>query len=293
MNSGPAHESMPEMDGEGGPTNELDVVELLRTVWAGRRTVLWVTVGALVIGLALAFLLPEKFESSATVVPANSKSSGSLGQFADLAAVAGVDVGGASGNSQPLAVLKSDSLLRELIETKNLLPILFARKWDERRGAWAVTGKKVPDFRDGIKELKKLRVIADDKKTGVTTITVTWSNADQAAEWCNTLVTLANARLRREAVAQSASAVDYLRDELKSADNLTVQQAISKVIESNMEKMSFAKSNEQFAFKFVDMAVPAKRHSFPNRVLFAVGAFLIGLLGGGVYVVRPWRKMTN
>ena len=293
MNSRPAHESTPQTDGGDGQTNELDVLELLRTFWVGRRTVLAVTAMTLIVGIALAFLLPEKFESNATVVPANSKSSGSLGQFADLAAVAGVDVGGASGNSQPTAVLKSDSLLRELIENKNLLPVLFARRWDERRGIWAVTGTRIPDFRDGIRELKKIRVISEDKKTGVTTITVTWSDAEQAAEWCNTLVTLANARLRREAVAQSASAVDYLKDELKSADNLTVQQAISKVIESNMEKMAFAKSNEQFAFKFVDIAVPAKRHSFPNRLLFAVSALLLGLLGGGVYVVRPWRTLEK
>ena len=259
----------------------LNFMELIQIVWRGRRVLVISVAVSLAIGIGLAIFLPEKFESSTTVVLANSKGPGGLGQFADLASVAGIDIGGGGPSSQPLAVLKSDSLLKELIDTRNLLPILFASKWDDKAKQWSVADDKIPDDRNGVEYFRKnIRTVIEEKKSGTITINVKWTNRDQAALWCNDLVRLANARMRREAIQQAADMTTYLESELGTNSNVAVQQAIARVIETQLEKVAFAKANEQFALKVVDEAVPARKRSSPSYIALIIGfAFFGGLIG--------------
>ena len=264
----------------------LNFMELIQIVWRGRRVLVISVAVCLAIGIGLALFLPEKFESSATVVLANSKGPGGLGQFADLASVAGIDIGGGGPSSQPLAVLKSDSLLKELIDTRNLLPILFASKWDDKAKQWSVAGDKIPDDRNGVEYFRKnIRTVIEEKKSGTITINVKWTNRDQAALWCNDLVRLANARMRREAIQQAADMTTYLESELGTNSNVAVQQAIARVIETQLEKVAFAKANEQFALKFVDEAVPARKRSSPHITLIIGFAFFAGLFLGIMSII--------
>ena len=258
----------------------LNFMELIQIVWRGRRVLVISVAVSLAIGIGLAIFLPEKFESSTTVVLANSKGPGGLSQFADLASVAGIDIGGGGPSSQPLAVLKSDSLLKELIDTRNLLPILFASKWDDKAKQWSVAGEKIPDDRNGVEYWRKIRTVTEEKKSGTITISVKWTNRDQAALWCNDLVRLANARMRREAIQQAADMTTYLESELGTNSNVAVQQAIARVIETQLEKVAFAKANEQFALTVVDEAVPARKRSSPSYIALIIGfAFFGGLIG--------------
>ena len=263
----------------------LNVMELIQIVWRGRRVLVISVAVCLAIGIGLALFLPEKFESSATVVLANSKGPGGLSQFADLASVAGIDIGGGGPSSQPLAVLKSDSLLKELIDTRNLLPILFASKWDDKAKQWSVAGDKIPDDRNGVEYLRKIRTVTEEKKSGTITISVKWTNRDQAALWCNDLVRLANARMRREAIQQAADMTTYLESELGTNSNVAVQQAIARVIEAQLGKVAFAKANEQFALKVVDEAVPARKRSSPHITLIIGFAFFAGLFLGIMSII--------
>ena len=177
-------------------------------------------------------------------------------------------------------MLKSDSLLKELIDTRNLLPILFASKWDDKAQQWSVAGDKIPDDRNGVEYLRKIRTVTEEKKSGTITISVKWTNRDQAALWCNDLVRLANARMRREAIQQAADMTNYLESELGTNSNVAVQQAIARVIEAQLGKVAFAKANEQFALKFVDEAVSARKRSSPSYIALIIGfAFFGGLFG--------------
>jgi hypothetical protein len=271
----------------------LELVQILRD--GGRRIALSVGVCVL-IGLGFCLFLPEKFESSATVVLANSKGPGGLSQFADLASVAGIDLGGNGGSasSQPLAVLKSDSLLKELVDSRDLLPVIFANKWNEKTKHWNVNGEKIPDDRNAVDYLKKkVRTVVEDKKAGTITINFEWKNPDQAALWCNDLVRLTNARMRREAIQQSSEMTTFLENELGSNANVAVQQAISRVIEAQLEKMAFAKANEQFALKFVDEAVPARKRSSPKAVLILGFSLFAGLMIAGVSLFLQKQNREN
>jgi hypothetical protein len=166
------------------------------------------------------------------------------------------------------------------------LPILFASKWDEKTKHWSVAGDKAPDYRSGVQYLKKsIRTIIEDKKAGTITIKVEWRDRDQAALWCNEIVRITNSRMRREAIQQSSEMISYLEGELGANPNVAVQQSIARVIEAQLEKMAFAKANEQFALKVVDNAVPARVRSSLSPLLVFGLSFIAGLLFSIIYIV--------
>lgn len=75
-------------------------------------------------GLILAFSLKEEFKSEGKILPEMSSKSSSMGQFAGLAALAGVDLGSASSGSDAVRpdlypdVLKSTPFFLDLFKTK-------------------------------------------------------------------------------------------------------------------------------------------------------------------------------
>jgi hypothetical protein len=72
--------------------DEIDLLELAKVIWNGRKTILKYIVIAGILGILIAMLSPKEYTSSTTMVPQTSKSSGSLGGLSSLAAMAGFDI---------------------------------------------------------------------------------------------------------------------------------------------------------------------------------------------------------
>ena len=73
--------------------------------------------------------------------PVTQNSSGIGGalrsQFGGLAALAGVDLGSGGGRKdESIATLSSLGFARDFIVAENLLPVLFADKWDAAANRW-------------------------------------------------------------------------------------------------------------------------------------------------------------
>ena len=90
----------PKLDDE----DEIDLIELAKTLWKGRRTVIVSVIIAGSVGLALALLSPKAFTVSTTMVPQVSSKQSSLGGLSSLAAMAGfnLDIGGGGGPLSPV-----------------------------------------------------------------------------------------------------------------------------------------------------------------------------------------------
>lgn len=108
------------MDNQDIKEDEIDLIELLQTVWNGRKTVLKFVVVFFLLGLFVAIFSPKEFTANTVVAPQgqSNKSGGNLG---GLAAMAGISLGGGGGSSDvsPLLypkVVKSVPFLRELLK---------------------------------------------------------------------------------------------------------------------------------------------------------------------------------
>jgi uncharacterized protein involved in exopolysaccharide biosynthesis len=278
------------------PQNDLSLLAISR--FLGRHiAVLSVFVVIFTAGaVALAFILKPMYRSEVVVSPADTSSGlgGDLGGLGGLASLAGINIGGAGGkkSDEALAYLRSRLFTAEFIQRHGLMPIIYAKKWDAARNQWR-DPEDPPTIADGVDRFsKKIRQITEDKRTGIVTIAVIWSDRFAAAEWANLLVAEADKALRERAIAEQNRSLDYLKAEAAQTSTVEIGNAISKLTETELKNAMVARTRDAYAFKVVDPAVPADRkdHDSPNKPLIVVmGAILGFLIGVIVAAVRQRR----
>lgn len=75
----------------------IDLKEVAYKVWNERKWIAKCCVGALLLGLLIAFSIPREYTSSATIAPETSSKGSPGGNFSSLAAMAGINLSGNSG----------------------------------------------------------------------------------------------------------------------------------------------------------------------------------------------------
>jgi uncharacterized protein involved in exopolysaccharide biosynthesis len=278
--------------------DEIDIWVLAKDLWRYRWAIFALTVLGAAAGVAYALQARQWWRSEVVVLQMDGRStSGGLAQLSGLASLAGISLGGAAAAPQaPLAVLRSREFIREFIEEKNLTTVLLADEWDPDAKQWKQKNKeRQPDIRDAVGLFdEKIRAVSEDKKTGLITLSITWTDAKEAADWANELILRVNSKLRNQALDDAQRNVTYLQREIATATVPALQQSLGKVLESEMQKMLIARGNEEFAFRIVDRAVPPKRRVKPQRPLVVLGATISTLLLSSIVVlIRAGMRERN
>ncbi len=273
--------------------NDLSLMAMLRFV---TRNFLVIAIFVIVFAggaIALAYALTPMYRSDVVVAPADSSGGlggGGLGQLGGLASLAGINIGGGGSkkSDEALEFLRSHAFTAAFIERHALMPVLFAPKWDPLRQQWR-DAKKAPTISDGVKKFsKRIRQISEDRRTGIVTLSIIWSDRVAAAQWANWLIAEADQALREKAIAEQDRSVEYLKSEAAHTSTVEVQSAISKVMETELKNAMVARTRDAYAFRVIDPAVvsDAKDRDSPNRSLIAVlGAgigFVVGIIVAAV-----------
>jgi uncharacterized protein involved in exopolysaccharide biosynthesis len=146
-----------------------------------------------------------------------------------------------------------------------------------------------------------VRSFSEDRKTGVTKVSIAWKDPVVAAKWANDYVSLANERLRAASLSASEKNVEYLRQQLVITTIPAIQQALGRLLESEMQSALLARAKKDFAFTVVDPAVPPRFRTSPKRryvLLISVfaGVVLSALLvitRATFYARRPEAPVTD
>lgn len=291
------------MINEGAPMNsaavyvdedEISLRELALQLWQGR----WIIIALVVLCTAAltiaAFSMTRVYRATTVFVPANAnKSAGgglsaALGQLGGLASLAGVSVGSGDAETQEaLAVLGSREFTERFIAEKNLMPRLYAKIWDAEAGKWKVPEKERPTMSKAVDYFNKIRAVTQDKKTGLITLSVDWSDRVEAAAWANDLLRRANEEMRTRAIAQSEASIGFLDKELKVTTQLGTQEAINRLIEIQIKQRMLANVTGEYSFRVVDKAFPSDEDSpiKPNKRLMVVAGPLLGGFLGALWVL--------
>jgi uncharacterized protein involved in exopolysaccharide biosynthesis len=278
--------------------NELSLRDLVLLLWDGRWIIIVTTAVCTLASVGAAFAFKRQFTATVVLSPATNSSASALGgigsQLGGLASLAGLSLSGDQKKSESVAVLQSDALTEQYIVAQNLLPILYADKWDAQSATWKVTDKrKVPTVWKANEYFKKgIRNVATDLKTGIVTMTITWKDPKLAAQWANDLVKLTNEFLRDQAISETERNIAYLNDEASKTDVMGAKQAIYTLLQSEINRQMVARGNEAYALKVIDPAQPPEYASFPRRVIWLIGGFIGGILLSLIIVFARanWRR---
>jgi uncharacterized protein involved in exopolysaccharide biosynthesis len=136
--------------------------------------------------------------------------------------------------------------------------------------------------------------VSDDKRTGLVTIAIEWRDGAIAADWANKLTRQVNEEMRLRALDEAIRNMSYLREQLTATDTVSLQQAIARLLEGEMQNAMLAQGTSEFAFRVIDEAKAPARRSRPKRVVIVVLAFMAGLALSivGALVADPVREIV-
>jgi uncharacterized protein involved in exopolysaccharide biosynthesis len=273
--------------------------ELVGLLWKSKWLIIAITLLTGLLAAVISRLQPNTFKATVVLSPvSNSQAASRLGgggagsQIGGLASLIGLSFGGDSNKAESLAVLQSEALTEAYIRDNNLLPVLFPDQWDKVSQKWRPSSPQLqPTLWKGNKIFEKIRVVTEDKKLALTTLTITWTDPITAAKWANDLVRATNEHLRNKAIRESEQHIAYLNKEAANTDVAQVRTAIYTVLESEIKNVMLAKGPGDYALKVIDPAFPSEKRAGPLPLLWAiVGSFAGFLLSLVVLFVRKaWQ----
>lgn len=147
-----------------------DVLRSLQLLWEERRWLLRVAAWSLAISTVVAFLIPNRYESSVSLMPPDSMGSSGVMLAAlaaktspELAGMAGSLLGTKSSGALFTDLFRSRSVQDRVVDRLNLQKVYWSRYKQDAR-----------------KKLNSRTVVGEDRKSGVISLTATDSNPQRA-----------------------------------------------------------------------------------------------------------------
>jgi uncharacterized protein involved in exopolysaccharide biosynthesis len=268
------------MDGKESTMSFLDLLALARRRWA---LLACVVAASMALAVAYALLATRQYRvESILAAPANATASGAdqmLSRFGGLASLAGLPTTDNQARTQEaVTILRSRAFLREVVETRQLLPKLFEDDWNETAREWQPEHAHSID--DGAEALEGLFTVSLDRATGFVVLVLTWRDREQASEWSKLLVREVNERMRIAARDQATQSLKFLEDELTRTSAMEVREAVYGLMESQIKTRMLTNVTESYALNFLAPPVVPEADDFVWPKLAAL--LLLGLTGGFV-----------
>lgn len=177
--------------------SRLNWINILSIIWNNRKFIGIVTGTVTVLAIIISLILPETFKSTAVILPDTEKSKlGSLSGMSDLAAMAGITVGGEVSIVKLYpTILKSESVLQNVIYTKYKTKeysdsVNLIQYWDIK--------EKNPerDYEVALLNLRTRLDIAMDIKTAVVTMSIETEEPQLSADILNNTIRAADRFIR-------------------------------------------------------------------------------------------------
>jgi uncharacterized protein involved in exopolysaccharide biosynthesis len=295
--------------------DEIDLRELFAALWAGKLTIIIATVMAAAIAVSYALYLPNIYKAEALLSPVSSDGGGMGGlasKFGGLASLAGVSLGGGSGDKTTLGieVMQSRQFFAQFSQENNVLvPLMAAKGWnssdntlvidpevfDSTTNTWVrqpnPPRQSQPSIQESHEAFKKLISVAQDKETGFVTLSVEHFSPYVAKQWVDALVQAINITIREQDVAKAERSISYLQQQIATTQLAELQTGLFELIQSQTETIMLANASPEYLFQTIDPAVVPELKAKPKRALICVlGVMLGGMLGVLIVLVRHFMN---
>ena len=299
--------------------DEIDLRELATVIWAGKKIILAISSLFAIVAIIVVLLIPNQYQATAIVSPAQSSSSSMLGamasQFGGLASLAGIKVPKEEGGETQAAmeILQSWSFIEEFIKTNNLAADVFAadgwnRKsnqltyssslYDSQQKQWVRTppvGKTIePTSWELYKEFSERLTVTTDKNTGMISISIEHYSPMLAKQWLDQYIITINDYMRTRKLEQTNSNIEYLEAQIEKTAIAGMKEIFYQIIEEQIKNKMLAEASPEYAFVTVSHAMVPEEKSTPKRGLICILAVLLGaMISIFLVLIRHYSKQPQ
>ncbi|MBD3768230.1 MAG: hypothetical protein IE928_09875, partial [Gammaproteobacteria bacterium] len=300
--------------------DEIDLRELWQHIVDGKGLILAVTFACFVSAFGYAVSATSWFEAKATLIDNSAgggKAGGALAGLGGLASLAGVSMP-ASPVEAVLATATSDAFMIDFLRKHDLKKVFMAGRWDAARQQWLpasglmhslweegarpyIMGERPkvnspfplaenePTWQSTVEFLEKKNIfsISQDKKSNIVTMSVTWTDPNQAAQWVQWWVDDLNDLIRQRAIAESQSMLDNLLPKLEQPMPAEVRASVIGMIDEQTKTINAAMVKKDYALRLIDPPLAPETVAKPRRMLILAVAIVLGLmLGSMIAIIR-------
>lgn len=265
--------------------DEIDLIAFLRVLWRLKYVVVITTV---LFGLGSVYIaLTATSIYRADVVVAKTSNTGMTGAASlagQLGGLVGVNFKQGGPGTETQAILKSRRLAEEFIKRSDFLKEL------------SPDGADPPTLWHAVKQFRELVLtIREDATTGITTVSINWTDPAIAARWANGYVSLANNLIRTRALEESEQNIKYLKEQIAQTNVVALQNVMYSLIETETKTVMLANARAEYAFTVVDPAVAPEVRTRPKRKLIVLSGGALGLFFGvlAAFAINLYRQLRT
>jgi uncharacterized protein involved in exopolysaccharide biosynthesis len=293
--------------------DEIDLAELWRAIWAGKFTIIIISMIFAIASVFFALSKPNIYKASAILAPASSEGgAGGLGalagQFGGLASMAGINLGGGGGDKTALAleILKSRSFIEAFITKHDLLvPLVASKNWDmssdtllldeelydQVNKKWIrevkAPKKPEPSLWEAYQRFSSLLEIKQDKITSMVVIDIEFYSPTLAQQWLTWLIQDINEFMRGQDQIEAQASIDYLTKQLVNIKVASMETVFYQLIEEQTKNMMLTMVKTEYIMKTVDPAQVPETKAKPKRfIIVLIGTILGGMLSLSIVLIR-------
>ena len=284
--------------------DEIDFNKIFKIIWQKNYFISSVTIIFAVITVIFSLSLPNFYTSSALLVPSNNNDSFASGGMSGLSSIAGLaGVNLSSGDSKNKTIEAVERIQSYEFFSKHFLPYIklenltAVQKWDPKKnkifynnsfddssGKWS-SNKVIPTTQEAYKIYRSILFLKSDKKTSFLSITLTHQSPFVAKDWLELIIKNINSTMREEEKIFLENSIGFLGEISKKNNIQSIKVAITNLMESQIQSLMLASSNEDYVYKTIDSPIVSEEKSSPTRSIICIIGTFLGFIIATLYVL--------
>ena len=305
------------MDSENNIEEKQNLHNILIVLLEGKWIIFSVTTFISILAIFYSLSLPNIYTSKVLLYPNDSSKSGSLGNYSNIASLAGIElpsVGGDDNSKKAIKKLDTLSFFENNILPKIFLPDLMAFKsWDP--------GNNINNYDEKIYDLKANTWLNNnsissqenvpspqksflafqtkhfakylDKRNNFLTVSVSHQSPHIAKEWAELVINQINTFYRHKDKSEAEKAIKYLNVQINKTNLSEVKQVIAKLLQQETQKLTLIEANEYYVFEYIDPPAVMERKSEPSRARICIFGAILGLILSILLVYYRYYLKSN
>lgn len=279
------------------PDLEVDVREIVDIV-IKKKFIIFLSTLIIAISSALYSLsLPNIYTSEALLMPSRNDISPNIRTYSSLANIAGIRVpesDNANLDIEGIARIKSFDFFKEhflpyinlqdliavkYFDSKNNKAVYDTDIFDTESSTWTEEGKEIKsEFteQDAYEKYKGILYVYQDTRTRFIEISIDHRSPFIAKSWLDIIIKNINLSMREENAKTASEFTEFLKNLSAQNNPKGIEDAISKLIETQLQKLMLSSADKNYVFKTIDSPVAPEIKSSPRRSIIVILTTLLG-----------------
>ena len=239
-------------------SDEIDLIEVLKTVWDGRKQVIIISFVFALIGVAVALLSPVIYSSSTTFINSQTESNSPSG-LSGVASLVGINLGGYSGSEIPPTIYPQigesvefkRSLLKSTVDKEKQIKLeSFLADYNQIKTPESIENNKlfISEYEDMLFDLiSDIISISVNQKDAFVTISANMPKSEYAANVCINAREILQKTVINNRIKSAEQKLDYSEKQLKSKriEFEEIQNKLAYFNDSNLNLVTSSIINER------------------------------------------------